>query len=196
MIPPIFFGDQVVEKLKGANPGKSKDLTDLLKGGKEAIKGNWYDLAGMVVHETSLSQLIDSIKDKAVKSIQELEQSLSEIFAQYEDLKWSWSLQLLEDYHGVKASEIDKAFVIKLLEEWKTSSVKLNNMILKDAQKEFDASSKIGFGVDGDNDVRDKDFESVRGAYDSNKFVKQVIGESADIEKEAQSLIEMIEKLD
>ena len=44
-------------------------------------------------------------------------------------------------------------------------------MILSDAGKEFDNTSKIGFGIDGDEEIADRDFQAVRGILEENKFI-------------------------
>jgi hypothetical protein len=67
-------------------------------------------------------------------------------------------------------------------------------MILMDAEKEFDAGSKIGFGLDGDDNVRDADFESVRGTYDTNSFVTGLRQEIRDHAAKADELIKAILK--
>jgi hypothetical protein len=66
-------------------------------------------------------------------------------------------------------------------------------MILKDAEKEFDSGSKLGFGIDGDVDTRDSDFQAVRGVYGKNKFVTSLQKESKEIEEKADRLIAIIE---
>ena len=85
--------------------------------------------------------------------------------------------------------------VIQIISDWRTSAVKLNSMILKDAEKEFDPGSKLGFGIDGDAEIRDKDFLAVRGEYLNNKFVIGLQKESKAIEEEADRLIGIILKL-
>ncbi len=74
--------------------------------------------------------------------------------------------------------------------DWRDAAVKLNNMVLGDAEKEFDEATRTGFGVDGDESVRDADFESVRGTYDANKFVRQLREESEQIKARAERLID------
>jgi len=65
-------------------------------------------------------------------------------------------------------------------------------MILMDASKEFDESSRIGFGIDGDEAVRNSDFEAVRGLAEENKFITGIRVEMAQIEKRANELREKI----
>jgi hypothetical protein len=71
----------------------------------------------------------------------------------------------------------------------------MNNMILKDAEKEFDISSRLGFGLDGDENTRDLDFQAVRGTYEENKFVLGLQKEIREIEQKADSLVAQLEKL-
>jgi len=53
--------------------------------------------------------------------------------------------------------------------------VKLDRMVYDDARKEFDLNSQTGFGVDGDRNQAQADFEEVRGSFESNSFVKAVL---------------------
>ena len=66
-------------------------------------------------------------------------------------------------------------------------------MILKDAEKEFDQVSKIGFGLDVNEQERDTDFENVRGRYEQNKFVNSLRKEIDLIISSANKLIETLE---
>ena len=82
--------------------------------------------------------------------------------------------------------------VEEIIQDWKVNSEKLNNMILKDAEKEFDNNSRIGFGLDGDETVRDADFESVRGKYDANSFVTGLQQEIKENSAKAEQLLKKI----
>ena len=63
----------------------------------------------------------------------------------------------------------------KTVEEWKEAVVRLDKMVYDDARKEFDLNSQTGFGVDGDREQAEADFEEVRGSFESNAFVKAVL---------------------
>ena len=73
--------------------------------------------------------------------------------------------------------------------DWCDAAVKLNNMVIGDAEKEFAETARIGFGIDGDEAVRNADFEAVRGTFDANKFVRQLRQESDDIRARAENLL-------
>ena len=51
----------------------------------------------------------------------------------------------------------------------------MDKMVYNDARKEFDLNSHTGFGVDGDRQQAEADFEEVRGSFESNSFVKAVL---------------------
>jgi hypothetical protein len=48
-------------------------------------------------------------------------------------------------------------------------------MLYEDAKKEFRLDSMTGFGIDGDMEIKQKDFEQVRGRFEENDFVKEVL---------------------
>ncbi len=81
---------------------------------------------------------------------------------------------------------------MKLLSEYVANKIRLNNLILKDAQSEFDKTSRLAYGIDGDETIRNLDFEAVRGTYDTNKFVKELKAENEAVEKRVNSIIERI----
>jgi hypothetical protein len=68
-------------------------------------------------------------------------------------------------------------------------------MILSDAGKEFDNTSKIGFGIDGNDEIVDQDFEAVRGKLEENKFTAGLKKEMEQIEEKAGRLKDMLNKI-
>ena len=62
-------------------------------------------------------------------------------------------------------------------------------MILKDTEREFGRNSRIGFGVDGDEQTRDADFAAIRGTYEDNSFVQSIRQETIEVNERAKTLI-------
>jgi hypothetical protein len=94
---------------------------------------------------------------------------------------------------NVDVEKISREQLLDLISSWENEFIKLDKMILMDASKEFDVSSRIGFGMDGDEQVRDADFAAVRGAAEENKFITGIKEEMEQIEKRAASLRKTIE---
>ena len=155
--------------------------------GSATEDGPWYDLAGLTAAGHRIDKLVGEIGNGQIDNYKALTDSLKEIYDRYDEDSWNWCLSVIRKWHG--ESELSKDLLIKIIGEWKVNSIKLNNMILKDAMKEFDQGSMTGFGIDGDEEVKIRDFEAVRGSYDDNGFVKQLQGESEEITTKAEAIM-------
>jgi hypothetical protein len=158
-----------------------EEVRKVLKPEAESVKQRWLDLFGLIATESSIAELMDSVKSEKISTITELQEAIKLIHESYETASYSWCTNLIEERLGFKASEITEEQLSGLITDWKASSVKLRNMVLKDAEKEFDQHSKIGFGIDGDEETRIRDFEAIRGTYDDNSFIKSIRQEIAEI---------------
>ena len=81
----------------------------------------------------------------------------------YDENEWNWCAALIEKKFEIKIEKITPEQLKTVIEDWKTNLTRLNNMIMQDAQKEFDSFAKIGYGIDGDDSVKNSDFESIHG---------------------------------
>jgi hypothetical protein len=99
-------------------------------------------------------------------------------------------VRLIKKRCAMARRELTPGYLAGIITDWKNESVKLNSMILKDALREFDADSKIGYGIDGS---KDEDFEAVRGNYEVNSFIKQLKEENASIEERAMNALSVLE---
>jgi hypothetical protein len=71
--------------------------------------------------------------------------------------------------------EVTLTQIRQTVNQWQEAVVSLDRMVYNDARKEFDLNSQTGFGVDGDREQAEADFEEVRGSFESNSFVKAVL---------------------
>ncbi len=187
-----YLGEQLLDKLE---LGTFKNLTELrsyLKPNKSGL-GDWVDLGGLLAPQEVIYQIVQDLKNERIKDIEQLQSRLKTVYNNYEIYAWSWYADLLERETGIQLEHITTEQIQELLMLWKVNSLKLNNMILKDAEKEFDQNSTIGYGVDGDEAINKADFSTVRGSYEENKFVQSLRAENEEIEKRANRLIELFE---
>jgi hypothetical protein len=155
--------------------------------------GKWVEICGLFSPVSKIDELVNSVKTCKIRSVDELYENLTSIYNNYNKYAWIWCSSLISQQTGEKPENISIDSLIQIIIEWKSNAIKLNNMILKDAEKEFDSGSKLGFGIDGDVDTRDSDFQAVRGVYDKNKFVTSLQKESKEIEEKADRLIIILE---
>lgn len=192
----IFIGEQFVEKFKTFEHMKTlAELKKQLLASPLDLSGKWLDLAGMIVPQNLIDALIKAIKELKITRISDLFDYLQELNKDYNKNVWSFTVKLISDFEGKSVTDFETTDFIKIIQDWRENKIKLNSMILADAQKEFDSFSQIGFGIDGEEETVKSDFTNVRGTYQDNKFVKELESESQQVEIAANQMINLITKL-
>ena len=186
----IYLGQELIKRMsKKEVGGNYNKLHTVLSYDHSLYNEKWIDAAGMFISKKDYDILINSITAGKFANLNDIIKEFTKIDIQYSDSSWAWCANLIEKRFNTKINELTKEQLTQIIVEWRDNSIKLNNMILKDAEKEFDQISKIGFGIDGDEEIRNKDFENVRGAYDENKFVLELRKESEEIMSEAVKVL-------
>jgi hypothetical protein len=192
----IFIGQEVIKRIDNINRiTLFNEIRDNLKTQGQEGTGKWIEISGLFSPANKIEILIDSVKSGNIKSLSDLNRNLREIHENYDKYTWEWCSELISRQFGIDPGNITPVNLIQIITDWKINAVKFNNMILKDAEKEFDSSSSLGFGIDGDDNTREMDFLSVRGSYKENKFVSDLQKEIIFIEEKADRLTGLIEKI-
>jgi len=190
----LYIGQEVIKRIQGLDNNTSlKDLRNMLTAQGTDGTGKWVEICGLFSPASKIDELVDSVKTRKVRAIDELNENLTSIYNNYDKYAWTWCSSLISQLTGYNPENLPINSLIQIITDWKTNAIKLNKMILKDAEKEFDPGSKLGFGIDGDVDTRDSDFQAVRGVYDNNKFVTSLQKESKEIEEKADRLIAILD---
>ncbi len=186
-----FIGNSLISRLQKAEYKTIDDVRKHLKPTTNIGLGEWIDLSGLIVPQTEVSCLMEDITADKL-SLDDIQKRFETWHQNYYDYEWTWAYDKLLNYWQKSLDEVTLDDLIRLVEEWKNAVVSLDKMLYSDAQKEFDLMAKIGFGVDGDDRQKLLDFESVRGNFDSNPFVCEVLNH---IERKSKLGDEMIAKL-
>ncbi len=80
-----------------------------------------------------------------------------------------------EETLGKKLDELTADDLIAFICQWKTCVTGLDKLLYEDARKEFNLSAMTGFGMDGDQQIKEQDFMKVRGTFENNRFVTEVV---------------------
>jgi len=192
----VYIGQEIVKRIDDINSNSSiSEIRKNFKTNDNEGTGKWVEICGLFSPASKIEELINAVKSGNIKSITGLNEKLRNIYDNYDKYAWIWCANLIGRQTGTELDNITAGSLIKIVSDWKTNAVKLNNMILKDAEKEFDSGSKLGFGIDGDEHTRDMDFQAVRGTYDENKFVSGLKKETIGIEEKADRFIALLEKM-
>ena len=192
----IYLGQELIRRI--ADNKSENDIArirKILSYDDSFFSEKWIDASGMIISKKDYDLLIGAVKSGSIKSVDLLAEALRSILEKYSDSSWAWCAKLIEERYQTKISEINKDYLIQIINDWKDNSLKLNNMILMDAEKEFDQTSKIGFGIDGDEEIQNKDFENVRGKFEENKFTVELKKESLEITNKSEELLKYLSKM-
>jgi hypothetical protein len=191
----VYIGQEFIKRLEGIETMTPwEKIRERLNRGSEEGTGRWVEICGMFSPKDKVDELLESVKSGKVSNLEELQAQLREIHDHYAEWSWNWCAAMISRNTGVDVNNLSREELILILKDWKTNALKMNNMILKDAEKEFDPGSRLGFGLDGDESTRDLDFQAVRGIYPENKFVIGLQNEIRVIEGKADKLLALLEK--
>lgn len=188
----VCLGFAVVNRLEALlTQNKTPNLDSILIDTSPDMD-NWLDLAGMYAPQKHLTNILEAVKHKKIKSPAALRKELTKVHDDYPNLAWSYVLELIKIRFATE--QVTLQHLVQIVKDWKDETVKLNKLILKDIYKEFDQNSRISYGIDGDQAVRDADFYAVRGSYEENKVVLDLEKESAEIITRADKLIKYLQQ--
>jgi len=189
-----FIGEKVVEKLKYEHNDLKENLLKLLLDDSDVGVGEWVDMAGLIAPQKAVEGLLNKISNENIP-IEAIQINLNEIHAAYSDFSWNWAKDILEKQLGKSVVEMKIQDFVSVIEKWKKSVFTFNDLILRDAKKEFNAVSRTGFGMDGDDADKQLDFDAVRGTFDDNAFVKEINAQMNKTTEIAEKLIAQLENL-
>jgi hypothetical protein len=187
-----FLGNSVISRLEKCNIQTLDELKECLNPKTSIGQGEWSDLAGLIAPKTEINNLIRKIEQKEIGGLENIEQEFKNLHSNYYDFEWTWASELLVEKTGKRIEELTIADIIALIGKWKESVIGLDELLYEDAKKEFRMDSMTGFGMDGNKTTQKLDFEKVRGNFESNDFVNEIVNH---IQRKTLLGEKMIEKL-
>ncbi|MFH0910394.1 MAG: DUF4954 family protein [Planctomycetota bacterium] len=183
-----YLGGLLAERLERAGKERARGL----KPSGTSGQGAWADLLGLLAPQREVELLCDAVEEGSVRDPAALEARFRLLHDSYAEWEWNWAAEAWKAWAGKAPGEMSAAELARAVEDWKDASIKLNRMIRGDAEKEFGETARIGFGLDGDEAVRDRDFEAVRGTAEGNAFVQALQAEAERLARRAEALLEKL----
>lgn len=191
-----FLGNSLISRIQRMRIHVASDIGEALK--RDTPLGGhtrWLDLTGMICPSDVIDQLLDSIENKRVHSLEEVHSSLRLIHKNYYTYEWSWAVDVLTQFYGKEVAEFLPADVIEVTQRWMKAVQEIDLLLYNDAKKEFSLIKQTGFGIDGDNLVRQLDFDEVRGEFETHAEVNSIREHMAKKETLGQEVIAKMEKI-
>ena len=169
-----FLGNSLIKRLEQTPFRSMEEVWGQLKPTATEGCGEWLDLSGLFLPKEELDRLMDRIEKGEIASLPVIEDFFASLHGRYYDMEWTWAYDKIQEYYQVDLTSISAEKIIELVRRWQGSVVGLDELLYKDARKEFSLTSMTGFGVDGSAKEKQEDFEVVRGMFESNPFVTAV----------------------
>lgn len=170
-----FMGNSVIHRLRDVEITSDAQLQQYLAPTHPAGKGVWVDLSGMIAPRSEIETLCDDIAQEKITDLEEVESRLRKLHSDYYDMEWTWVTDNMEKWWGKPLTALTRDDIRDMVNQWREMVVDLDKQLYDDARKEFNITSRVGFGVDGKESEADTDFAEVRGEFDKDPFVKMVL---------------------
>jgi hypothetical protein len=146
----------------------------LALGDDAVYSADWADVGGLLVAGARMRQFIEAIESGQIGTVAEFQAASQQIADAFELDEWAWVRQTYQDRTGHAVEQLTREELESMDAARRKAEGTGVKKILLDAEKEFDESARIGFGIDGGHGEATADFEAVRGTYDANSFVRQM----------------------
>ena len=191
-----FLGDCLIERLRDSALKSAGDLKKILRPADSAGTGKWVDMAGLLAPEQYVNQLLDDIEAGKLPTLESITDRLKHLHNSYSEYRWSWAAEKLGNIMKNQQKNMSEAEkVIKIISDWSKACENLTSLIIADAGKEFADQPRIGFGIDGNEEIRNADFDAVRGTFEGNSFVRELKQQIEITKQTAQEMINKVKSL-
>ncbi|MGA2172195.1 MAG: DUF4954 family protein [Sedimentisphaerales bacterium] len=190
-----FLGNCLIHRLEGKQFTGVQQLRAALRPQTDVGPGKWLDLAGMFAPEKVVAQLLDDIESGTLANLDQVVEAFTSVHENYPAYEWAWAANVLQQRLGKTIDAITPDDIIEMTNRWKSAVVDLDNMLAADAKKEFASTVQIGYGPDGPPRQQTEDFARVRGTFESNDFVKDIIQHIEEKTRLGDELIRKMKKI-
>ena len=190
-----FLGNSLIKRLEGLACTSIDAVRSALRPTTTIGLGDWMDLSGLIAPKAEVLRLVEAIESGAIHEVGEIHETLSDLHRHYYEYEWTWAYDKIRTYYGLDLEGATASEIAQLVERWRSSVVELDREVYADAKKEFSLSAMTGFGADGDEVQQARDFEQVRGAFDSNPYVSSILKHIEDKSALGQELLDRLAPL-
>jgi hypothetical protein len=159
--------------------------------GKEA----WLDLAGLIAQAGRVEKIVREVGEGTIVSVKSLLKSFEEVYAAYGEDERAYVETVFPEEYGIAPVSMTIDELFRLGERWQAAASALNALTMESIKGEFSEAARISYGLDQDEERRQRDFSAVRGSFEENPVTRAVMEEGERIEKRIERLKTLINRL-
>jgi Domain of unknown function (DUF4954) len=191
-----YLLEQIFQRMEQKLTGRGIKLKDAFAPESTAVfSKEWLDVGGQLMPRDRFERIASEIVCGEINSVEKFQRAFVSARDAYEEDVWLWTRNQARESLGVNLDEITVEQARDFAAQYNDQQQKLLRLVLIDAEREYDESSRIGFGMDGDAAARDQDFAAVRGRLEENSFVKQLHADIEQMGKRCEGVLELLAAL-
>jgi len=191
-----YLLEQIFHRLARGLEDGAERLKDVFAVAKQSVfSQEWLDVGGQLMPRDRCEGLYNAIESGEIDTADKLQRALVEFRACYDDDVWAWSRQQAKESLKLDFDAITAEQAGECISRYVEQQQKFLRLVLIDAEREYDESSRIGFGMDGDAEAKDQDFAAVRGTFQDNSFVKQLNADIAALDQRGGAIRQQLAKI-
>jgi len=190
-----FLGNCLLKHLEDKQFKNAGQLRAAMQPKTNVGPGKWVDLAGLLAPEAAVQEILSDIENDTIGTLEQVDERFRLIYENYPQYEWAWAVDVLQKNLAKTIDEITPDDIIALTKKWKDAVLELDHLLYADARKEFAATAQIGFGIDGDEQIKHSDFAGVRGTFEEVSFVSEIKKHMAAKTELGNELISRMENL-
>ena len=191
-----YLLEQIFQRMEQKLTGRGTKLKDVFAPESKAVYSKeWLDVGGQLMPRDRFERIASEIVSGEINTVEKLQRAFVSARDAYDEDVWLWTRNQAQESLGVNFDEMTVEQARDFAAQYSDQQQKLLRLVLIDAEREYDESSRIGFGMDGDAAARDQDFAAVRGKLEENSFVKQLHADIEQMGKRCEAIRERLAAL-
>jgi len=191
----FYVGHVLCDRLYETRCERPEDINECLGTCGAAGRGEWVDVGGMLVPVSELHTVLDKVRGGTIATLDAFLEGLTSLHSRKHQYIWDWCGEVLEERYGIEPSTAKPHDMVRVLEICLTATADLRGTVEFDASKEFDQPAMVGYGIDGDEEIRREDFEAVRGTPESNAALRKLQERFSAMETKLNAILERLRAL-
>lgn len=166
-----------------------------LAAGTSLVRADeWTDLCGLLSPVEFVRAMERKISGGEYATYDDVLEELKRLYEGYTENEWQYCVETFAREAGVSLSQLTREKALQIVDEWQKAALSIQSATLEDSKKEFGTVSRIGYGLDMNEEEGNADFTAVRGTMEGNAVIQKMAREGEEITRRGAELRGLIEE--
>jgi hypothetical protein len=190
-----YLGNIVINHLRKAELSSPEHVIEAIRPKTSIGLGEWVDLGGLIMPKSEVEKLIEDIEQGVLSTLDAVNVRLRKHYSRYKQYELTWVMDQICSKKHMSFDQMSISDVLYIIEHWIEAVTQLDQMRCRDAEKEFAATAKVGYGLGGSVEDREYEYSVIHGSASDNEFILDMQRRLALKQKTAADLIERLQRL-